>query len=177
MINIIVAASKNMVIGKGNDIPWHLPTDLNYFKRMTLNSYGVVMGRKCWDSIPKKFRPLPNRLNFVVTRNESFKEIGAHNVYELDFFIHVYKKAHLYVIDNPKYDLYIIGGSQIYKEAFKYADRIYLTHIDAEIEGDVYLEGFNRDEWELSEASEYQEENGLRFRFETYLKKNNNNLQ
>ena len=71
MINIIVAASTNMVIGKNNDLPWYLPTDMKHFKDIT-KGHIVVMGRKCWESIPEKYRPLPNRTNFVVTRNKDY---------------------------------------------------------------------------------------------------------
>lgn len=165
-INIIVAVTKNMVIGKGNDMPWHLPTDLKNFKRMTDGAW-VIMGRKCWESIPEKFRPLPNRLNFVLTKDPNFNQLGATKIGDFDKFMIAVEKAQ----EKPSNDAFIIGGGQIYKEAFKYADRIFLTHIDAEIEGDVYLEGFNRDEWDLFAATDYIEENGLRFRFETYLKK------
>ena len=75
-ISIIVAASTNLVIGNGNELPWHLPTDLKYFKEMTKGKT-VIMGRKCWESIPEKYRPLPGRKNIVITRNHNYKAVGA----------------------------------------------------------------------------------------------------
>ncbi len=162
-INIIVAATKNMVIGKGNDMPWSLPSDLKYFKQIT-GGHCVIMGRKCWESIPPKFRPLPNRLNIVLTKNEQYEALGATILSDVDQVLQDFKN------NGNDDDIFVIGGAQIYKEAFKYADKLYLTQIDAELEGDTFLEGFNLAEWKLITASESKVENGLSFKFEVYEK-------
>lgn len=162
MINIIVAASTNFVIGKNNDLPWHLPTDMKYFKDTT-NGHTVVMGRKCWESIPEKFRPLPNRKNIVMTRDKNYVANGAIVSHDLEQILMSNENSHD--------QIFIIGGAELYREAFKYAQKLYLTQIHHEIEGDVFLEGLNSENWCLVEGSEMHEENGLKFRFELYEKK------
>lgn len=162
MINIIVATSTNFVIGKNNDLPWHLPTDMKYFKDTT-KGHVVVMGRKCWESIPEKFRPLPNRKNVVMTRDSNYVANGAIVSHDLEQILTSHENSHEQV--------FIIGGAELYKEAFKYAHRLYLTQIYQQVDGDIFLEGLNPDEWCLIEGSEIHEENGLKFRFELYQKK------
>lgn len=162
MINIIVAMSTNFVIGKDNGLPWDLPTDMKYFKTTT-NGHTVVMGRKCWESIPEKFRPLPNRKNIVLTRDKNYVANGAIVAHDLEKILLSY--------ENSDEVIFIIGGSELYKEAFKYASAVYLTQIYNHVEGNVYLEGLNINEWCLKEGSEVYNENGLKFRFELYEKK------
>ena len=163
-INIIVATSNNLVIGKGNDLPWHLPTDLKRFKELTQNGY-VIMGRKCWESIPPKFRPLPNRKNVVVTRDLNYSTDGAIIINNITNTLQ-YLKAE--PNDNK---IFVIGGGEIYKESFKYADKLYLTRILEDVDGDVFLEGFDEKEWVLLESSNHIEENNHTYRFEVYDKK------
>jgi dihydrofolate reductase len=163
-INIIVATSNNLVIGKGNDLPWHLPTDLKRFKELTQNGY-VIMGRKCWESIPPKFRPLPNRKNVVVTRDLNYSTDGAIIINNITNTLQ-YLKAE--PNDNK---IFVIGGGKIYKESFKYADKLYLTRILEDVDGDVFLEGFDEKEWVLLESSNHIEENNHTYRFEVYEKK------
>lgn len=163
-INMIVAMTDNRVIGKGNDMPWHIPSDLKNFKRLTEGSC-VIMGRKCWDSIPEKFRPLPKRVNIVVTRNEKFDAPGAATLSNIDKLVTGLR-------DNGENDeVFIIGGGEIYKQSFKYTERLFLTRILTNIEGDVLLEGFDESEWDLVSTSETLEENGFKFIFEEYSKK------
>jgi len=162
MINIIVAMSSNFVIGKNNDLPWHLPTDMKYFKDTT-KGHVVVMGRKCWESIPEKFRPLPNRKNVVMTRDSNYVANGAIVSHDLEYIL----KSH----ENSHEQVFIIGGAELYREAFKYAHRLYLTQIFHEVEGDIFLDGLQSKDWCLIEGSEIHEENALKFRFELYEKK------
>jgi dihydrofolate reductase len=162
MINIIVATTTNFVIGKDNDLPWHLPTDMKYFKDTT-KGHIVVMGRKCWESIPEKFRPLPNRKNIVMTRDPNYVANGAIVSHDLEQILVSHENSHEQV--------FIIGGAELYREAFKYANRLFLTQIYSEVEGDVYLEGLEPNNWSLVEGSELYEENGFKFRFELYEKK------
>lgn len=165
-ISIIAAASENLVIGKDNDLPWNLPSDLKNFKKITEGNF-VIMGRKCWESIPEKFRPLPNRHNIVISRDPNYKAVGAAVINDLETIINVFKH------DKEEIEVFIIGGAQIYKEAFKHADKLYLTQIFSEVEGDTYLEGLDFNEWCLTETSQHIEENGIEFRFATFDKLSN----
>ena len=168
MISIIVAASSNLVIGKNNDLPWHLPSDLKRFKELTSGN-NIVMGRKCWESLPEKFRPLPNRTNIVVSKTCTGLELkGALVVSDLDIV--------LKSLSTVSKESFIIGGAQIYKEGFKYANKLYMTEVLGEIDGDTYLEGFNLEEWNLTYMSQVLEENGLKFIFKEYIKKVSENL-
>lgn len=163
-INIIAAMSLNRVIGVKNGLPWHIPTDLKYFKKVT-DGGCVVMGRKCWESIPEKYRPLPNRVNVVCTRNEKFEAKNAATLGDINRVLTNLKN------NGDDDDVFVIGGGEIYKESFKHADMFYLTRIYTNIEGDIFLDGFNETEWELVSATEKQEENGFKFNFEVYKKK------
>lgn len=165
-INIIVAVTNNMVIGKNNDLPWQLPSDLKNFKKIT-NGATVIMGRKCWESIPEKFRPLPNRLNIVITRNESYVADGAATLSDLTGLLNRLRE------NDEDDDVFVIGGSDIYKDSFKLADKLYLTKIDAEVEGDVFLQGLDFNEWVLIDSSDQIYENGFNYKFEIYTKKIN----
>ncbi len=162
-LSIIVAATDNNVIGIQNDLPWHLPTDMKYFKKVT-DGCKIIMGRKCWESIPEKFRPLPNRKNFVVTRQDNYKAKGAIILNDIDLAL---STAHM----DPSEEIFVIGGAEIYKEAFNYATKLYLTRIEGTIDGDVFLQGFDENEWVLISSSESVEENNYKFRFEVYEKK------
>lgn len=165
MIKIIVAASSNLVIGKDNDLPWRIPKDLEYFKTMT-NGCSVLMGRKCWESIPAKFRPLPNRENIVVTRNAEYVAEGARIEHDLVKVIDEFKASGK--------TLWIIGGAEIYKESFKHADYLHMTRVHGEFEGDVFLERFDENEWVKTYDHEWEgtrEDNGYKFDFEIYKKK------
>lgn len=163
MINIIVAMSNNFVIGKNNTLPWHLPTDLKYFKDTT-NGHTVVMGRKCWESIPENYRPLPNRKNIVLSRNKDYVAKGATVINDLEQILSSNESNHK--------QIFIIGGAELYKEAFKYANKLFLTQIFQDVDGDIILEGLNSKDWCLYEGSEIYEENGFKFRFELYQKNN-----
>ena len=165
-ISIIVAASNNLVIGKDNDLPWSLPSDLKNFKKVTEGSF-VIMGRKCWESIPEKFRPLPKRDNIVITRNSEYDAVGAAVINDLDTIIKVFKN------DGENGEVFIIGGAEIYKKTFEHADKLYLTQVLADVEGDVFLEGLDYKKWMLIETSPDMEENGFKFVFKTFEKLKN----
>jgi dihydrofolate reductase len=162
-ISIIVAASTNNVIGKENGLPWRLPTDMKFFRDKTIG-HTVIMGRKSWDSIPAKYRPLPNRINVVMSRDESLKldcDLVSSNLQKvIDYFTE----------QSSDDELFIIGGGELYKQAFPIATRVYLTRVLAEVDGDTYLEGFNPQEWTLASTSEVLTENGFEFVFEEYVK-------
>jgi dihydrofolate reductase len=163
-ISLIAAVSKNKVIGKNNDLPWHLPDDMKYFMQTT-KAHHVIMGRKNYDSIPEKFRPLPNRTNIVVTRQADFKAPGCLIVHSLEAALEVARKNH-------ESEVFIIGGSEIYNQGLKYADKVYLTEIHALIEGDTYFPQFIPSEWkELSRTHHSTDDrHAYAFDFVVYMK-------
>lgn len=139
IISLIAAISQNKVIGKDNDLPWHLPDDMKYFMQTT-KGHHVIMGRKNYDSIPEKFRPLPNRINIVVTRQ---KELVAPNC----IIVNSIEKGLEIAATHGEAEAFIIGGSEIYNQGFVMASRLYLTEIHSHIEGDIYFPEFNKNQW------------------------------
>jgi dihydrofolate reductase len=143
IISFIAALSRNRVIGKNNDLPWHLPDDMKYFMQTT-KAHFVIMGRKNYDSIPEKFRPLPNRTNVVVTHQAHFNAPGCIVVHSLEEAVQQARNA-------KEQEVFIIGGAEIFKLGFPLSHRLYLTEIHAEIQGDIYFPEWKADEWkELS---------------------------
>jgi dihydrofolate reductase len=138
-ISLIAALTQNHVIGKNKDLPWHLPDDMKYFMQTT-KQHHVVMGRKNYESIPEKFRPLPNRTNLVVTRQTNF-------VAPQCIVVNSIEKAMTIAEENKEQELFIIGGAEIYNLAMPLADRLYLTEIQTELDGDTYFPSFNKKIW------------------------------
>ena len=138
MISIIVAMGRNRVIGKDNDLIWHLPADLKHFKETTMGK-PVIMGRKTFESMGK---PLPGRTNIVVTRNSQYKAKGC-------LVAHSLEKALERV--SGEAEVFIAGGGEIYREAMPLADRMYITIIDHSFEGDTYFPEFSKKEWKIIE--------------------------
>ena len=137
---VICAMSENRIIGRSNELPWHLPGDLKYFKQTTLGS-PIIMGRKTWESIG---RPLPGRSNIVVSRNN---QLTIEQVQTADSLTGAIKLARKIAVPDKVSEVFVIGGAELYKEAFPLADRLYLTRVHAEVEGDTYLEGFKEKDW------------------------------
>jgi dihydrofolate reductase len=137
---MIAAVARNGVIGKANDLPWHLPDDMKYFM-LTTKGHHVIMGRKNYESLPEKFRPLPNRTSIVVTRQTDYKAPGCIIVNHLDDALKLAEK-------NGEAELFIIGGAEIYVLGMPLADRLYLTEIDTEIEGDTFFPSYKKMEWQ-----------------------------
>lgn len=137
---IIVAQDKNRAIGINNKLPWHLPEDLRYFKRVTMGK-PIIMGRNTFESIG---RPLPGRVNIVVSRQENYAPEGVKVVGSLEAAAELAESICL--IDGVD-EAMIIGGSQIYAQAINNADRLYLTEVDAEINGDAWFPEFDRSAW------------------------------
>jgi dihydrofolate reductase len=155
MINIIVAVASNGAIGKDGNLLWHISEDLKYFKKTTLNST-VVMGRKTWEALP--FKPLKNRRNIILTKNEDFTEKNAEVFHQIQDIIYLNKENE---------DLFIIGGGAIYKEFLPYADKIYLTKVYKDFDADTFFPTLNADDWKEVFRSERQkdEETQLEFQF------------
>lgn len=139
IISLIAALTKNGVIGKNNDLPWHLPDDMKYFMQTT-KGHHVIMGRKNYESIPEKFRPLPNRINLVVTRRVGFPAPGCRVVHSVEQAMEVAR-------NNNETELFIIGGAEIYRDGFKHAHKLYLTEIDTTLEGDTFFPPFDKQQW------------------------------
>lgn len=131
---LVVAASRNRVIGRDNRLPWRLPKDLAYFKRVTMGR-PVIMGRRTWESIGKA---LPGRHNIVVTHDRRYQAPGATVVGSLD---QAWEAA------GDAGEVCIIGGSSLFAETLPIADRIHLTEVEAEVEGDTFLPEFDRRDW------------------------------
>lgn len=129
----IVAVADNGVIGRNNSLPWHLPEDLRYFKRITMGK-PIIMGRQTWESIG---RPLPGRTNIVVTRNPDYRAEGVRVVSSLPAAVELGRSVAL--IDGAQ-ELMIIGGAQLYALAWPQVSRLYLTRVHAEVDGDAHLE-------------------------------------
>lgn len=125
-ISLIVAADERNAIGKGGTMPWHLPDELKYF-RETTSGKPVVMGRKTWESLPPKHKPLPGRRNIVVTRQQGYKAEGADVVPGVDEAVKL--------ASTSSDEVFIIGGGQLYGYGMEIADRLYLTRVHTEIDG------------------------------------------
>lgn len=139
MISIIVAVGNNNVIGKDNALIWHLPADMKFFKEKT-TGHCIITGRKNYESIPEKFRPLPNRTNIVITRQKDYHAPGAIVVNSLE-------KAIADAKQTKDDEIFIIGGAEIFRQCMHLTDRIYLTKIYHSFEGDVFFPELNRNEW------------------------------
>ena len=137
---VIVAAARNGVIGSNNALPWHLPEDLRYFKRVTMGK-PIVMGRKTFESIG---RPLPGRTNIVMTRASNFAHEGVRVVHDLDAALALAEG--LALIEGCE-ELMVIGGAQIYAETLPRAARLYLTEVHADVEGDTFLPEIDMASW------------------------------
>ncbi len=162
IVSAIVAASTDGVIGIDNKLPWHLPADLKYFKRKTLDHH-VIMGKNTFYSIG---RPLPKRTNIVLTRDPYFVADGiyvAHSVYE----------ALEIAYDSGETEVFVIGGAQVYEAAKKFFDKIYLTRVDISVVGDTYLMEILPNEWDLVSEVKHDadEKNDYSYTFCTYERK------
>ncbi|WP_114661900.1 dihydrofolate reductase [Polynucleobacter necessarius] len=153
-ISIIVARSRNHVIGRDNQMPWKISADLQFFKRVTMG-HPVIMGRKTWESIG---RPLPGRRNIVVSRNADYELTDGELVGSLDEALNALSKA-------PR--VFVIGGEQLFRQAFDKADRLYITEIDLDIDGgDTFFEVPNPNDWREVERTPGSE-NDIHFQFVT----------
>jgi dihydrofolate reductase len=156
-LGLIYARARNGVIGKDGGLPWHLPEDLAHFKRLTLGC-PVIMGRKTWDSLPARFRPLPGRLNIVVTRQAGWKADGAAPAASLPKAIELAGEAPL---------AWVIGGAELFAQALPLADVAEVTEIDADFEGDVFAPQPGAS-WKESAREMHTAASGVPYSFVTY---------
>ena len=156
-INMILARAANNVIGHNAAMPWHLPEDMARFKRLT-QGWPVIMGRKTWDSLPPKFRPLPNRTNIVITRQPGWAQTGAEVTSSFQDALTLCGSAK---------EVWVIGGAQIYALAEPFAHRVEVTEIDQDFEGDAHgpLLGVH---WVETAREHHVSSTGLKFSFVTF---------
>ena len=155
-ITLIAALAQNRIIGNANQIPWHIPEDFAFFKRYTTGK-PIIMGRKTWDSLPRK--PLPNRRNIVITRQANWQADGAEAVHDF--------QAALQACAGER-EAVIIGGAQIYAIALPFATDLRLTEIALNPAGDTYFPEFSRDEWREVAREAQVSERGLAYDFVHY---------
>jgi dihydrofolate reductase len=170
--SIIVAVDENNGIGINNDLPWHLPDDLKRFAQITKGPEGssnaVIMGRKTWESIPEKFRPLPGRLNMVLTRQDSYNVptgvMTAPNIYRA-----------LHILEHKEVnEVFVIGGNSVYEEALKNdnCEKIYLTLVCHTFACDTFFPPLPHNIFELTDESEaFQTPEGITYKYLTYTRK------
>lgn len=163
IISAIVAAAENDVIGRDGDLPWHLPKDMRFFKETTMGHH-VIMGRKNWDSIPDKYRPLPGRQNLIVSRNAELQCEGAQVLGSIEAALELAKA-------NGDEEAFIIGGGQVYKHSFenKLIQRVYLTRVHTELDGDVKFPTFDEKNWVLRSQSFHPADEKHAFAFSIQL--------
>lgn len=160
MLSIIVAYDKNNVIGKDNQLPWHLPNDLAYFKKVTTGKT-VVMGRKTFESIGKA---LPNRRNIVLTTDEKLLYKDAILVHSINDILS---------LDKLNEEVFIIGGETLFKQMLPYVQKVYVTFIDEEFEGDTYFPEIENNNWKRASniKGEKNNKNPYNYFFQIYEKK------
>ena len=154
-IILVAAISRNGVIGSDGTLPWHIPEDLKRFKELT-SGHVVLMGRKTWESIPEKFRPLPNRTNLVITRQTSL---------EVPTGVEVFSSIESALSAHAEDDVYVIGGAEIYRQTISLADRLEITHVDRDVAGDALFPSIDSAVWK-----ETQRTPGDGFSFVTYIR-------
>lgn len=161
-ISCIVATAKNNVIGKDNQIPWHLPADLKYFKKTTTGHH-ILMGRNCFESIG---RALPKRTNVIITRDMFYAVSNC-------LIAHSVGEALSIAEANGEEEVFIIGGGQIYEQTIDLWDKLYLTEVDLEVEGDVFFPQIDMSEWKLSKKQDClkDEKNTHNYSFRQYERK------
>ncbi len=142
LLSIVVAAAENGAIGKDNQLLWHLPNDLKFFKRTT-SGHTIIMGRKTYESVGK---PLPNRRNIVITRQPDYAAVGVEVVHSLEEAL---------ALCTTEATVFIVGGAEIYQQALPLVGRIYLTRVHAAMEGDSYFPALEEMEWVLVSAESH----------------------
>ena len=166
IVSMIAAVAKNRVIGKNNQLIWNLPKDMKFFMDSTMGKY-IITGRKNYESIPEKYRPLKNRTNIIVTRNHNYIAQGCTVVNSISDGINLAR-------ENGEEECFIIGGGQIYQQALEgnMVDKLYITHVDGEFEGDTFFPEVDYNNWKstLVMSNEADQKNPLDFSVIIYEK-------
>lgn len=145
-LSLIAALGRDRAIGKDNQLLWNIPEDLKHFKVLT-SGHPVIMGRKTWESIPEKFRPLPGRANIVVTRQGEYVAPGAQTTSSIEEALEQARTA------DGADELFVIGGAELYAQALPFADRLYLTLVASDAEGDTFFPDYSAFTKEISKES------------------------
>ena len=157
IISLIVAVAENGVIGKNNQLPWHLPKDMKYFRDTTMG-HCVIMGRKNYDSIPLKYRPLEGRTNIIVTRQKDFKAEGCIVANSMEDALSEARKK-----NEP--EVFVIGGAEVFRHVLGIADKIYYTRIYHSFEGDVHFPEIDTSRWKKTMQTDIQPDEKNKFPF------------
>jgi dihydrofolate reductase len=160
-VSLVAAVAHGGVIGRGQEIPWRIPEDLARFRALTIG-HPVVMGRRTWDSLPDRFRPLPGRRNLVVTRNSDWHAAGAERASSLDEALRVLGGAE---------QVFVIGGAELYAAALPRADELVLTEIELDVEGDVLFPRWDRGAFAEVARDPHVSEDGTALAFVTYARR------
>lgn len=155
---LIYARAANGVIGRNNALPWHLPQDIAHFRQRT-QGCSVIMGRKTWDSLAPRFRPLPGRSNIVLTRQNDWQADGARRAASLEQAL---------ALCPPRQLAWVIGGAQIYAQALPLAERVEATEIAQDFDGDAHAPVLQPGEWRVRQCREQRSDCGLQLRFVSY---------
>jgi dihydrofolate reductase len=159
-LTLVAAVARNGVIGRDNTVPWRIPEDMEHFRAVTMG-HPVVMGRRTWESLPDRFRPLPGRRNVVVTRNPDWSAKGAERAASLDDALRLLE-------DEPRVS--VIGGGELYAAALPLADELLLTEVDSEVDGDTYFR-FDPSDFAEDSREPHVSANGTAFAFVTYVRR------
>jgi dihydrofolate reductase len=160
-LSLVAAVARGGVIGRDGTIPWRIPEDARRFREVTIG-HPVVMGRRTWESLPDRFRPLPGRRNVVVTRNEAWHDDGAERAGSLEEALGLLEGAEV---------VSVIGGAQVYADALPLADELLLNEIDLDVEGDTFFPSWDRAEFDELSREEHVTEDGIPFAFVTYARR------
>ena len=161
LLSLIAAVARNGAIGKGNQLLWMESADQKHFRAVTMGC-PVIMGRKTWDSLPARFKPLPGRRNIVVTRNAAWHEDGVETAASFD-------AALVLAADAAK--VFVVGGAQLYASALPRADELVLTEIDADFDGDAFFPAWDRADFVAGAREHHSTAQGTRFSFVTYQRR------
>ncbi len=157
----MAAVARGGVIGLEGGLPWRIPEDMRHFRELTIG-HPVIMGRRTWDSLPERFRPLPDRRNVVVTRNAAWRGDGAERASSLEDALRLLDGA-------PR--VFVIGGAELYAVTLSLADELLLTEIDADVEGDTLFPPWERRAFEETSREHHVSEAGIPFSFATYRRR------
>ncbi|GAA2050336.1 dihydrofolate reductase [Williamsia deligens] len=162
-VALIWAADRAGAIGSGNAIPWRVPEDQRRFRELT-TGHPVVMGRRTWDSLPPRFRPLPNRHNIVVTRDESWSDVGATTVHDVQSALDLARGEDDTVV--------VTGGGEIYAAAMEYADTLWITDVDVTVEDpDAYAPVVDEERWDTTDHGWQTSSSGVRYRYRDLVRR------
>lgn len=158
---LIAAVARNGAIGRDNELVWREPEDLRRLRALTIG-HAVLMGRKTWDSLPERFRPLPGRRNLVLTRDRAWRAAGAEAVVSLDDALQRCAAGDT---------LFVLGGAQLYALALPRADRLELTELDADLDGDTHFPAWSREQYVETAREARRDARGMPYSFVTYQRR------